>query len=73
MIHVSYAYWDFGTDLAMVCGRKFLPAIGYSPMQEFYCHRPVDKCRIDFMERALAGNVAIFAELTKLPKEEFKL
>lgn len=70
---VSYSYWDFGTDLAMICGRHKLPAIGYSPMQEFYCHRPIDKCRIDFMERALVGNVAIFDELTKLNEAEFKL
>ncbi len=70
---VSYSYWDFGTDLAMICGRHHIAAIGYSPMQEYYCHRPVDKCRIDFMERALIGNIAIFSELTGLGKEDFKL
>lgn len=70
---VSYAYWDFGTDLAMICGRHHVAAIGYSPMQEYYCHRPVDMCRIDFMERALVGNIAIFNELTKLDKDDFKL
>jgi len=70
---VSYGYWDFGTDLAMICGRHGVAAIGYSPMQEYYCHRPVDKCRIDFMERALAGNLAIFSELTELKKDNFKL
>lgn len=70
---VSYSYWDFGTDLAMICGRHGIAAIGYSPMQEYYCHRPVDMCRIDFMERALLGNIAIFNELSKLNKEDFKL
>lgn len=70
---VSYGYWDFGTDLAMICGRHHVAAIGYSPMQEFYCHRPVDMCRTDFMERALAGNVAIFRELTQLKQEDFRL
>ena len=42
-------------------------------MQEYYCHRPVDKCRIDFMERALVGNIAIFQELTKLSSDDFKI
>jgi putative selenium metabolism hydrolase len=70
---VKYGYWDFGTDLSGVCGREKKPAVGYSPMQEFYCHRPVDKVRIDYMIKALAGNVAIFQELTKLKKEDFVL
>ena len=70
---VAYSYWDFGTDLAMICGRHGVAAIGYSPMQEYYCHRPVDMCRIDFMERALVGNIAIFTELTQLEKDAFKL
>lgn len=70
---VSYGYWDFGTDLAMICGRHHIAAIGYSPMQEYYCHRPVDKCRIDFMERALVGNISIFLELSNLRESDFKL
>jgi len=70
---VGYAYWDFGTDLGVVCGKYRIAGIGYSPMQEYYCHRPVDKCRIDFMERALVGNVAIFGELTKLGGSDFSL
>ena len=70
---VSYSYWDFGTDLAMICGRHHVAAIGYSPMQEYYCHRPVDMCRVDFMERALLGNLAIFNELVQLDKDGFRL
>lgn len=70
---VSYSYWDFGTDLAMICGRHGVAAIGYSPMQEYYCHRPVDMCRIDFMERAVVGNIAIFNQLAQLEKDQFKL
>ena len=70
---VGYAYWDFGTALGVVCGKYRIAGIGYSPMQEYYCHRPVDKCRIDFMERALVGNVAIFEELTKLGGSDFSL
>ena len=68
---VKYGYWDFGTDLSVICGRDRKPAIGYSPMQELYCHRPIDKVRIDYMEKAIAGNAAIFLELSQLPKEEF--
>ncbi len=68
---VKYGYWDFGTDLAVVCGRDKKPAIGYSPMQEFYCHRPIDKVRIDYMEKAIAGNVSIFLKLTELPSDAF--
>lgn len=70
---VNYAYWDFGTDLAMVSGRHHVASIGYSPMQEYYCHRPVDKCRIDLMERALIGNLAIFNKLVLLKGDEFKM
>jgi putative selenium metabolism hydrolase len=70
---VKYGYWDFGTDLSVISGREKKPAIGYSPMQEFYCHRPIDKVRIDYMIKALAGNVAIYRELTALNKTDFKL
>ncbi len=70
---VKYGYWDFGTDLSVVCGRDKKPAVGYSPMQEFYCHRPIDKVRTDFMQQAIAGNAAIFLELAKLPKDGFSL
>lgn len=70
---VKYGYWDFGTDLSVICGREKKPAIGYSPMQEVYCHRPIDKVRIDYMVKALSGNIAIFDELTKLNKEDFNL
>ena len=70
---VKYGYWDFGTDLSVICGRDKKPAVGYSPMQEFYCHRPIDKVRTDYMEQAIAGNAAIFLELVKLPKEWFVL
>jgi len=70
---VSYSYWDFGTDLAMICGRHGVAAIGYSPMQEYYCHSSSDKCRTDFMERAVLGNIAIFEELTALEQADFRL
>lgn len=70
---VSYSYWDFGTDLAMIAGRHHIAAVGYSPMQEYYCHRPVDKIRTDFMKRAILGNIGIFTELTKLDESQFSI
>ena len=70
---VKYGYWDFGTDLSVVCGRDKKPAIGYSPMQEFYCHRPIDKVRTDYMEKAIAGNAAIFLEMGRLTQDAFML
>ena len=70
---VGYGYWNFGTDLALLCGKHKIPAVGYSPMQELYCHRPVDRIRTDFMDRAVIGNVAVFQHLAKLPKKEFRL
>jgi putative selenium metabolism hydrolase len=70
---VKYGYWDFGTDLSKVCATDRKPAIGYSPMQEQYCHTPYDKVRTDYMERSIAGYSAIFLKLTELPKESFTL
>ncbi|GIM29081.1 peptidase [Clostridium polyendosporum] len=70
---VMYGYWDFGTDLSVICGRVKKPAIGYSPMQELYCHRPIDRVRTDYMKRALTGNVSIFMELVNISREKFKL
>jgi putative selenium metabolism hydrolase len=70
---VRYGYWDFGTDLSSICAGLKKPAIGYSPMQEFYCHRPIDSVRTDFMKRALVGNVAIFKQLTMLQKDSFSM
>jgi len=70
---VKYGYWDFGTDLSVVCGRIRKPSVGYSPMQELYCHRPIDKVRIDYMEKAIAGNVAIFLEMCQLSSNAFVL
>ena len=70
---VKFGYWDFGTDLPVAAVHHKIPSIGYSPMQEYYCHRPVDKVRIDYMEKALVGYVHIYNNLSKLSKEEFTL
>lgn len=60
-----YGYWDFGTDASKTAGIDRKPTIGYSPMQEQYAHTPDDKVRIDFMIKALEGNVAIFLKMTE--------
>lgn len=70
---VKYGYWDFGTDLPVTAVRHGIPSVGYSPMQEHYCHRPIDKVRIDYMEKALLGYVAIFDRLVRLDKKDFAL
>lgn len=69
---VEYGYWDFGTDASKTAGIDKVPTIGYSPMQEQYAHTPYDKVRIDFMEKALIGNTAIFLKLSNSPKDTFK-
>lgn len=69
----KYDHWSFGTDLSKVVANDCKPAIGYSPMQEQYCHRPIDKVRIDYMEKSIAGNAVIFLKLAEMPIEEFNL
>ena len=70
---VKYGYWDFGTDLPVTAVHHGIPSLGYSPMQEYYCHRPVDKVRIDYMEKALSGYASIYMQLSELSTEDFKL
>lgn len=69
---VKYGYWDFGTDGSKTCGIDRKPTIGYSPMQEQYAHTPYDKCRTDFMKKALAGNAAIFLNVSEQGLEAFE-
>ena len=69
---VKYGYWDFGTDGSKTAGIDRKPTIGYSPMQEQYAHTPYDKVRTDYMEKAVAGNAAIFLKVTEAGPEAFK-
>ncbi len=69
---VQYGYWSFATDCAVTAGYYKKPTIGYSGMQELYAHTPYDKCRIDAIEKAMAGNAAIYLEASQLDKEDFK-
>jgi hypothetical protein len=41
-------------------------------MQEQFAHTPYDKCRTDFIELAIAGNVSIFLKASEMKKEDFK-
>lgn len=70
---VKFGYWDFGTDGSKTAGIDRKPTIGYSPMQEQYAHTPYDKVRTDFMEKAIAGNAAIFVSAGEAGKDGFEL
>lgn len=70
---VKYGHWHFGTDLPVICARYNKPAIGYSGMQEYYVHRPIEKVRIDYLEKSIIGYASMFLELSKLSKDVFKL
>ncbi len=65
----QFAHWIFATDMSLNSGRDHKPSIGYSPMQEQYAHTPYDKVRIDFMQKALSGNAAIFLSCCEAGKE----
>jgi len=67
----KFGYWSFSTDIPAVGSRMKKPAIGYSGMQEYYIHRPIEKVRIDYLEKSLIGNVSMFLRLVQLPKEAF--
>lgn len=69
---VSYGYWSFGTDGSKTAGIDRKPTIGYSAMQEQFAHTPFDKCRLDFIELAIAGNAAIFLKGSEMDKGDFK-
>jgi len=69
---VKYGYWSFATDCAVTAGHYRKPTIGYSGMQEQFAHTPYDKARIDFIEKALAGNAGIFLTASAMDKSEFK-
>jgi hypothetical protein len=69
---VAYGYWSFGTDGSKTAGIDRKPTIGYSGMQEQYAHTPIDKCRTDYIELAIAGNASIFLKSSEMDKEEFK-
>lgn len=62
----STYYWDFGTDAAYFADVCKIPAIGYSPAEEKYCHAPIDRINIDLMKKALNGYAAICMEIAAI-------
>lgn len=59
----SIGRWNFGTDASYVTGVLNIPTVGYSPMEEHYAHRPIDRCDISKIVLATAGNAAIGAAI----------
>ena len=72
-LEVKYGYWDFGTDGSKTAGIDRKPTIGFSGMQEHFAHTPYDKVRTDFIEKAIAGNAAIYIKASECGKETFRL
>jgi putative selenium metabolism hydrolase len=68
---VQYGHWSFGTDGCVTAAEFGRPTIGYSAMQEQFAHTPFDKCRLDYIALAIAGNVSIFLKASELNKEDF--
>ncbi|MGI6778610.1 MAG: YgeY family selenium metabolism-linked hydrolase [Acetivibrionales bacterium] len=59
----EYKCWNFGTDGAYMARVLGIPTIGYSCCEEIYAHRPNDRVKIEFMEKAVEGNIAIIKEV----------
>lgn len=69
----KYFYWDFGTDAPATHVMHNIPTIGYSGLQEVYCHTPLERVRMDFLAKSLAGNAAIYLELSEMDVTAFTL
>ncbi|MDR2076014.1 MAG: M20/M25/M40 family metallo-hydrolase [Desulfovibrio sp.] len=69
----TFYYWDFGTDAPVTHVRHKIPTIGYSGLQEVYCHTPLERARLDWLEKSLAGNAAIYLKVSALEEEDLKL
>jgi acetylornithine deacetylase/succinyl-diaminopimelate desuccinylase-like protein len=62
----TFYYWSFGTDAPAVHVTHKIPTIGYSGTQEVYCHVPLERVRLDWLEKSLAGNAAIYLKVSAL-------
>ncbi len=69
---VNYGYWAFSTDIPQIGTRMGKPVVGYSGTQEFYVHNPIEKARLDYLERSFLANVSMYLKISQLPKESFK-
>lgn len=61
-----FGKWDFATDASYITGIMGIPSIGYSPMEEKYAHTPIDRCSIDNIIKAVAGNAAIAYQICSM-------
>ena len=66
-------YWDFGTDAPVTHVRHNIPTIGYSGLQEVYCHTPLERARLDWLEKSLAGNAAIYLNVSALDVKDLAM
>jgi putative selenium metabolism hydrolase len=69
----DFHYWSFGTDAPATHVTHGIPTIGYSGTQEVYCHVPIERVRLDWLEKSLAGNAAIFLKVSALDKSDLVL
>lgn len=56
--------WYFDSDGAYPAGARKIPAFGYSPGEEKFGHSPYDRVSLEALERAVAGNAAIYAAVS---------
>ncbi|MDO4545440.1 MAG: peptidase dimerization domain-containing protein, partial [Bacillota bacterium] len=70
-IEVNYGHWAFSTDCPQVGVRMKKPVVGFSGGQEIYVHNGTEKARIDYLEKTLLGNTAMYFEIIGLPKAAF--
>ena len=69
----DFFYWSFGTDAPVAHVLHKVASIGYSGTQEVYCHTPLERVRLDWLEKSLAANTAIYLKLTALNTEDLAL
>jgi acetylornithine deacetylase/succinyl-diaminopimelate desuccinylase-like protein len=51
--------WDFSTNATHLCGREGIPALGFGPGEEAYCHSSEDQVRVDELIKAIQFYAAL--------------
>ena len=70
---VKYKYWGFSTDMPATQVNLGIPSLGYSGLQECYAHLPIERVRLDYLEKGLAGGVGMYLKLSELEAKDFVL
>lgn len=70
---VRYGYWAFSTDCPQIGTVMKKPVVGYSGCQEIYVHNPIEKVRLDYLERSLLANTSLYLKISELTKEQFSV